>query len=78
MKREADQYLAATDAATSVVPLIELAGVTKTYRNGDLAVEVLHGIDLTIYPGEFVAIVGQSGSGKSTLMNLLGCLDRPT
>ncbi len=59
-------------------PLIELSGVTKTYRNGDLAVEVLHGIDLAIYPGEFVAIVGQSGSGKSTLMNILGCLDRPT
>ena len=59
-------------------PLIELAGVTKTYRNGDLAVEVLHGIDVAIYPGEFVAIVGQSGSGKSTLMNILGCLDRPT
>src|SRR4051794_28118329 len=59
-------------------PLIQLAGVTKTYRTGELAVEVLHGIDLTIYPGEFVAIVGQSGSGKSTLMNILGCLDRPT
>ncbi|MGZ5119536.1 MAG: ABC transporter ATP-binding protein, partial [Burkholderiales bacterium] len=59
-------------------PLIELAGVTKTYRTGDLAVEVLHGIDLALYPGEFVAIVGASGSGKSTLMNILGCLDRPT
>ncbi len=60
------------------VPLIELAGVTKTYRSGELAVEVLHGIDLTIMPGEFVAIMGASGSGKSTLMNILGCLDRPT
>jgi macrolide transport system ATP-binding/permease protein len=60
------------------VPLIELKGVTKTYRNGELAVEVLHGIDLAIYPGEFVAIMGASGSGKSTLMNILGCLDRPT
>lgn len=59
-------------------PLIELAGVTKTYRNGDLAVEVLHGVDLTIREGEFVALMGASGSGKSTLMNILGCLDRPT
>jgi macrolide transport system ATP-binding/permease protein len=59
-------------------PLIELKGVTKTYRSGELAVEVLHGIDVAIYPGEFVAIVGASGSGKSTLMNILGCLDRPT
>jgi macrolide transport system ATP-binding/permease protein len=58
--------------------LIELRGVTKTYGAGELAVEVLHGIDLTIHPGEFVAIVGASGSGKSTLMNILGCLDRPT
>ena len=60
------------------VPLIDLRGVTKTYRNGELAVEVLHGIDLQIYEGEFVAIVGASGSGKSTLMNILGCLDKPT
>jgi len=59
-------------------PLIELQGVTKTYRNGELAVEVLHGIDLTIRAGEMVAIMGASGSGKSTLMNILGCLDRPT
>ncbi|CAL61117.2 Macrolide export ATP-binding/permease protein macB [Herminiimonas arsenicoxydans] len=59
-------------------PLIELRGVTKTYRNGGLEVEVLHGIDLKIYEGEFVAIMGASGSGKSTLMNILGCLDRPT
>jgi len=59
-------------------PLIELRGVTKSYRTGDLAVEVLHGIDLKIHAGEFVALIGASGSGKSTLMNILGCLDRPT
>ena len=59
-------------------PLIEMRGVTKTFRNGELEVKVLHGIDLCIHPGEFVAIMGASGSGKSTLMNLLGCLDRPT
>jgi macrolide transport system ATP-binding/permease protein len=60
------------------VPLIELRQVTKTYTNGDLSTEVLHGIDLKIYSGELVAIMGASGSGKSTLMNILGCLDRPT
>ncbi len=59
-------------------PLIDLRGITRTYGSGDTAVQVLHGIDLAIGHGEFVAICGQSGSGKSTLMNILGCLDRPT
>jgi len=63
---------------TDKKPLIKLVGVTKTFQTGDLATRVLHGIDVEIYPGEFVAIVGQSGSGKSTLMNILGCLDKPT
>ncbi|HEX9181329.1 MAG TPA: MacB family efflux pump subunit [Burkholderiales bacterium] len=59
-------------------PLIELRDLTKTYESGGLAVEVLHGISLTIHEGEFVALMGQSGSGKTTLMNILGCLDRPS
>ena len=60
-----------------MTPLIELRGIRKRYGGGDRPlVEVLHGIDLTIHSGEFVAIVGASGSGKSTLMNLIGCLDR--
>ncbi|MCG5479237.1 MacB family efflux pump subunit [Sinorhizobium alkalisoli] len=61
-----------------MAPLLSLDKVSKTYFNGDLAVEVLHDISLDIEAGEFVAIMGQSGSGKSTLMNILGCLDQPT
>jgi len=60
-------------------PLIELRSIRKRYGGGDKPeVEVLHGIDLDIRAGEFIAIVGTSGSGKSTLMHLLGCLDRPS
>lgn len=70
--------MTASSTPEGAAPLIALRGVTKTYGQGDLAVQVLHGIDLDIYPGELVAIMGASGSGKSTLMNLLGCLDRPT
>ncbi len=58
--------------------LIELTGVTKTYRQGKLAVEALRATDLSIHVGEYMAIMGPSGSGKSTLMNLIGCLDTPT
>ena len=60
-------------------PIIEMHGIVKRYyigKPGEL--EILHGIDLAVYPGEFVAIVGESGSGKSTLMNIIGVLDKPT
>ncbi len=59
-------------------PLIEIKELTKTYQTEAGAVHALRGIDLKIFPGEFVAIMGLSGSGKSTLMNVLGCLDEPT
>jgi putative ABC transport system ATP-binding protein len=59
-------------------PLLELHGVTKTYGMGDAKMHALTGINLSIKPGEFVAVMGPSGSGKSTCMNILGCLDTPS
>jgi len=58
-------------------PILELRGVTKTYGTR-IKPEVLHGIDLTVSRGDFLAITGQSGSGKTTLLNIMGLLDRPT
>ena len=62
-----------------MTPLIDMHGIVKTYNVGaENELEILHGIDLQVWPGEFVAIVGESGSGKSTLMNIIGVLDKPT
>ncbi len=57
---------------------IDFVRITKTYKMGSLEVPVLHGIDMRVMRGEYVAIMGPSGSGKSTMMNIIGCLDRAT
>ncbi|ENX17111.1 macrolide export ATP-binding/permease MacB [Acinetobacter colistiniresistens] len=66
------------DQIHSSQPLLEVSQLTREFPAGEGTVQILKGIDLKIYAGELVAIVGQSGSGKSTLMNILGCLDKPT
>ena len=60
------------------LPLIQIENVCKVYNMGAETVHALRGVNLQIFKGEYVAIMGPSGSGKSTLMNILGCLDTPT
>jgi len=59
-------------------PVLQLAGIRKSYGSGETESEILHGIDLRLERGEFAALIGPSGSGKSTLLNLIGLLDRPS
>ena len=67
----------ATEKSFAAAPLLQLQAVRKSYNVGQPSeVEVLHGIDLQVHAGEFIALVGPSGSGKSTLLNILGLLER--
>lgn len=67
-----------TSAPPTSAPLISARGISRSFAAGDQQITVLHDVDIDIWPGEMVAIIGASGSGKSTLMNILGCLDRPS
>ncbi len=61
-----------------LLSLLELKGVTRHYKTGQIRVDALRQIDVTVERGDFISIMGPSGSGKSTLLNIIGCLDRPS
>jgi len=63
-------------SASTSAPVIQLSGVHKIYRTGEIEVHALQGVSMNVRRGEFVAVMGPSGSGKSTMMNIIGCLDR--
>nr|WP_297351621.1 ABC transporter ATP-binding protein [uncultured Caldimonas sp.] len=65
-------------SAPAPEPVFRARGLTKVYRTGEVEVHALRGVDLDIYRGEFIVLLGASGSGKSTLLNILGGLDVPT
>jgi putative ABC transport system ATP-binding protein len=67
-----------TDGPAANAPVFRATGLTRVYRMGDVEVHALRGVDLELFPGEFVVLLGASGSGKSTLLNILGGLDAPT
>jgi putative ABC transport system ATP-binding protein len=60
------------------VPVVSLRGIHRVFGRGENAVHALSSVDLDVFEGDFLAVMGASGSGKSTCMNLIGCLDRPT
>ena len=63
--------------ATSTAPVLSLRGVERHYKSGDRTLHVLRGVDLDLYPGKMVGLIGPSGSGKSTLLHVAGLLEKP-
>jgi putative ABC transport system ATP-binding protein len=73
-----DLEAVAEAAAASGEPALRLTGVDKIYGSGETAVHALRGVDLEVWPGQFVVLLGPSGSGKTTLLNLVGGIEEPT